>query len=228
MNKLFPITLAALLCLGGLLWFAASNSMSEFLQLYSRQISQQLPNSQVHFGDTKIAAQNGQGQISTFTLKYSLPNDNDKAANNESITLKLKGINWQFDKKTLKKPVQEVDLLTIAQVEISLPNVKPLSKIELINNAITHLLNNQQTLSQSYLYNPHELKIKVNKITVEKLHLVLQDKDQPIQEIIASNLTLDSALYTEQPMGLLGTKIIEELLIHAKAELKAFLPAKTN
>lgn len=214
MNKLATLAIAAFATLGALMWYAASQSMAQYLTEYQTTINQRLPEgSEFSLSNLSTKAAEDSGFIGNVKLLLPIADSQDLLA------LQLTDISWQYEKRSLKKAVVQVTQMTIGDATILLPQ-------QYSEQALTGLVNQLDTLvkpaleQQVGLMGRGEFKLNINKLVLEKLFITLTTDGNPSQEVIAKQLTLSNKhLTSEQQMSIVGAYLLQTIAMETENQL---------
>ncbi|WP_448211361.1 hypothetical protein [Colwellia sp. MEBiC06753] len=243
MNKLASLAMIVLLSLGGLMWYAANGSMSEYLQHAEQQITQQLPSgSQFSIDQFHVTKANSQGEVTHIYLSVPLSDkevnngeDNESEVGNDDIdnnantqkiskiVISIPSIQWQFEARSLKKSVVNVEQISLPEVSITLPSSLNTNAIAQLTATITQLIANassNESDDQLGLFGRHEFLVKAQQLYIEQLYITLTDGDNPVEEIIAGQISLTPKhLSNDNRMTITAAYIFEAILNAADQEL---------
>ncbi|REL30354.1 hypothetical protein [Thalassotalea euphylliae] len=214
MNKLAALAFAAFATLGALMWYAASQSMDQYLTEYQVTINQQLPEgSEFSLSDLSTKAAEDSGFIGS--VKLLLPIENT----DELLAIQLTNISWQYEKRSLKKAVVQVTQMTIGDATVLLPQ-------QGAQQALANLTTQLDTLvkpaleRQLGLMGRSEFQLNINKLMLDKLFITLTASGEPSHEVIAQQLTLTNEhLASEQQMSIVGAYVLQAIALETKNQL---------
>ncbi|NMP30896.1 hypothetical protein HII17_04905 [Thalassotalea sp. M1531] len=216
MNKLASLAIVVFLILGGLMWYAANGSMQQYLVQYQQEINQQLPRGS-HFALRDIQLMNANNQGSLFDIDLTIP-----VTEKDSATIKINEINWQYEKRSLKKGNVVVEYVNLPSVEFIIPINQPRVALAKFSADIDTLVG-QAMSNKLGLNGRQEFNVNIQKLVIENLYIKLQDNKTPIEEIIVNKLSLSpEQLKENNPMSITGAKLIQILTMHASETLVSY------
>lgn len=221
MNKPANLVFAAFFVLGGLMWFAASNSFEQYLNHYQLTINEQLPKgSKFSISEVVLSPSEPTGEIPKVSL--TIPFEE------QDIGLTIDTLVWQYEKRSLKKAEVNVERMTIETVNLSLPRGNAEAANTLIKKTISKLVS-QANSKQQGLNGNHEFQVKIAKLTVKTLILTLFENNQPVEEILFSDLQLPAEhLSKAKMMSVTGAEILTTLIKAAQIKLEEERTAVTK
>lgn len=195
------------------MWFAASSSMEQYLAQYQQSVVEQLPKgSQFTIGRTSFSAKESSGELAK--IKLSIP-----VNETEHVSLSIDSMEWQYQKRSLKKAVVIVDNVSLYDVEVTLPQGNSQQAIAQVSAHINKMLE-QAVSTQVGINGNKEFSVSVANVAVEKLFVMQVENSTPIQESIFTKQKLDSSnLADEHIMSVAGAKIIVNVLQLAQQKL---------
>lgn len=213
MNKLAVLALAILLTLGGLMWFAANNSMTQYLDSYLVQINEKLENKAVlAIEDVRTSAQQGLGEATNISLSNTKQNQPYPKVNIERLV-------WQFKKKTLKKETVEVNTIVIAKMDVSLERTAPATELNEIIELIKKQVN-QAIAQETGLDGSNEFNLSIKKVVIENLYVTLYNDAIPVEEKISTDIELHSeTLKKSHRMSVAAANVVIALIDQINLEL---------
>ena len=212
MNKPASLVFIAFFVLGGLMWFAASNSFEQYLNHYQITINEQLPKgSKFSVSDVQLSPSEPMGEISQASLTIPFQG--------QDIGLTINSLVWQYEKRSLKKAEVNVEWMTVDTLNLMLPRGNVREANTLMVETIDELAQRANSQQQGVNGN-QEFQVKVNKLIIKTLIVTLSENNQPIEEIIFSNLQLPTEqLSKAKMMSITGTEILTSLIEAAQAKL---------
>ncbi|REL25964.1 hypothetical protein DXX93_04895 [Thalassotalea euphylliae] len=230
MNKPAALALAAFAILGTLMWYAASNSMAQYLAEYQAKITMQLPvGSHFSLGDLAVNASEDSGALTSLNLRLPLDTNNQSNAQNhqvkstaiedEALTFAISHIGWQYEKRSLKKAVVQVTHMTIDSVSMTLPQAHADAWLTQLSTQLEQLITTA-VAQQVGLMGRQEFKLNINQLTLDKLFITLTTDGEPSQEVIGQQLALNhQQLADEQQMSITVAYALQAIAKEAKQQV---------
>ncbi|MFD2164755.1 hypothetical protein ACFSJY_00620 [Thalassotalea euphylliae] len=213
MIKPAHLAILAFVILGGLMWFAASGSMRQYIDDYQNTVSQKLPKgSEFSIQDVQFSRQDNAGAITGITLKTPV-------FNGEYATLNIDTMQWQYEGRSLKKKVVNTEWVMIENAQFELPNQAPKQALNVLNGFIEALVDTAEQ-NQKGLAGRKEFELSINKVTINNLYITLKDGETPIEEVIDSKLIHSSDTLTgPNQMSVAGAKVMSTIILAAEQSL---------
>ena len=212
------------------MWYAASNSMAQYLAEYQAKITMQLPaGSQFSLGDLAVNASEDSGALTSLNLRLPLESSNQPSAQTDqlekmgmkedALVLAINDIGWQYEKRSLKKEVVQVTHMTIESASITLPQANADTWLTQLSTQLEQLIS-AAVAQQLGLMGRQEFKLHINQLMLDKLFITLTEGGAPSQEVIAQQLTLNhEQLASEQQMSVTIAYALQAITKEAKHQL---------
>ena len=209
-NKLAGLALAAFALLGTLMWYAASHSMEQYLAEYQTLVTSKLPTgSKLTLGELQVNSNADEGMLTTLSLTLALP------SSKQQVQLVLENIHWQYEKRSLKKEIVQVPLLSVKNTQLTLPKgleQQALSELTQVINEVAHK-NEAENLG---LNDRKEFNLNITKLWLENIYVTLSDNNTPVEEVIFNQVSINHSPRNEsneanearQPMSITASKAI--------------------
>jgi len=213
MNKLAVLTFTILFTLGGLMWFAANNSMNQYLENYVALINQKLSDTaKLSISDIRTSPGQGLGEAINISLSSHSKKQHYPQLNIERLV-------WQFEKKTLKKETVKVSSIVITKMNVSLERTNPLPQLvnvsQILEKQIAEAISRKAGLDGN-----KEFQVSIDNIIIENLYITLYDEAIPVEEKIASDIKLSSAVLEQSnQMSIAAANVMISLITQIEVEL---------